>query len=637
MSHRGNTAGHRAFKQVRPTLESLEDRLTPSGGGWISSTQSGQSGVGIFGQYYDNTSMSGTPSFTRWDNLVDFSASGGNADPGGATGPGFGAVGPGGWSARWTGLLTANLDESYTFSINTSGDGVRLWVTPVGQQPGGPLIDDWTGHGQVNDTATLSLQAGQVYAVEMDATQASSISQPLSLQWSSPSTPLEDIEPVTQVGLNVDGYDALFANLVNGGTRSSWTAVNGSPTVPTDSDFWPENDAQILLAEGDRATDLGGSYLVQFNGTATVNYNIGSADADWWVNGVDLHSRILQAGQGYDPATNTTTATMVVQPNGFAIMYLTFTNTCRDPDALSDVTSISETGTTVTVSLPSVAGIAPDQTATISGLAGDSAGYNGSFLVTGVNPQDNTFTFTDTNPYLPFGFSGGSARFAGNGLTDLYVMQPTTEGGSTPLPVGTLFTPSALGMAGQVTTLRLMGLESVNANLTSNWSDRTLVSSQFLEWCRVQFRSDRGRHRFESANDRGRAVGGPGGVGQRDRQRYLHQYSVECLHRLHRQSGQPVRLRQRWRQPLQQRPGGPDLEAARLQPQGLHRVFQRDLELRLPPGLEPRRRLDQPTEPARTLRLPDSQPQRPPVSRGRRRRIRRRGDPRVNRGRQQRE
>ena len=39
-------------------------------------------------------------------------------------------------------------------------------------------------------------------------------------------------------------------------------------------------------------------------------------------------------------------------------------------------------------------------------------------------------------------------------------MQPSTPGGNTPLPVGTLFTPAALAMASQFTTLRLMGLET---------------------------------------------------------------------------------------------------------------------------------------------------------------------------------
>ena len=60
-----------------PHWKCFEQHVTPSvGGGWISSTQSGQSGDGLFGQYYSNSTLSGTPSFTRWDDRVDFSLPG---------------------------------------------------------------------------------------------------------------------------------------------------------------------------------------------------------------------------------------------------------------------------------------------------------------------------------------------------------------------------------------------------------------------------------------------------------------------------------------------------------------------------------------------------------------------------------
>ena len=94
---------------------------------------------------------------------------------------------------------------------------MRLWVAPVGQQLGSPIINDWTSHGQTTDTATMTLQAGQDYNVELDLSETTATVQQVQLQWSSPSTPLEDIEPATEVGLNVDGGDALFANMVNGG------------------------------------------------------------------------------------------------------------------------------------------------------------------------------------------------------------------------------------------------------------------------------------------------------------------------------------------------------------------------------------------------------------------------------------
>ena len=71
----GNTRKRRfsIWRRTRPFLEQLECRLTPSvGGGWISSTQFGQSGDGFLGQYYGNPNLKGTPAFTGWDDRIEF-------------------------------------------------------------------------------------------------------------------------------------------------------------------------------------------------------------------------------------------------------------------------------------------------------------------------------------------------------------------------------------------------------------------------------------------------------------------------------------------------------------------------------------------------------------------------------------
>ena len=144
-----------AARRARPFLERLENLIALSvGGGWINSTEFGQSGDGLLGQYFNNSTLSGTPSFTQWDNRVDSLWTAGNADPGGSTDPSFASVGPDNWSAEWTGVLTANFSETYTFQINSAGNGVRLWVAPLGQQ-GNPIINDWTNHGQVTARGEL--------------------------------------------------------------------------------------------------------------------------------------------------------------------------------------------------------------------------------------------------------------------------------------------------------------------------------------------------------------------------------------------------------------------------------------------------------------------------------------------------
>jgi hypothetical protein len=474
-------------------LELLEQRVALSvGGGWTSSTQSSQSGDGFFGQYYSNSSLSGTASFTRWDNRVDFFWPNSNASPGGSPSPGFSSVGPDNWSAKWTGTLIANFSETYTFRINSAANGVRLWVTPVGNSQGNPLIDDWTNHTLTSDTATLTLQAGQKYNVELDLSETTASVQEVQLQWSSPSTPTEDIEPVDQVGLNVDGWDALFANLINGGTRSAWWVPGtNNQYVNTDSNLWPEGDAEILLGEGDTTTQAGGAYLVQFTGMATVT-NIPQS-VDWVVDGTDLHSSVLQAGQGYNPSTNTTTATMVVPPSPWPGFYISFTNTSRGPNSAMNISSISESGQTVTVSVPSVAGISQNQRVTISGYTGNAVYYNGTYVITSVNSAQNTFTYTESYyTGIPKITGGSSTALVNpqNGITNIYVMQPSTLGGSTPIPAGTLFTPSAISMLSQYTALRFMGLSDTNGNLDSNWSDRTTPSDNF--WSAYTFNSGTG-------------------------------------------------------------------------------------------------------------------------------------------------
>ena len=292
--------------------------------------------------------------------------------------------------------------------------------------------------------------------------------------------------------MNVDGQDALFANMVNGGTHDSWW-VPGNPSlaVPTDANFWPEADTEVFLGEGDTTTEAGGAYLVQFTGMATVTD--WPQTVDWLVDGTDLQSSTLQAGQGYNPTTNTTTATMVVPPGPNAGFYMYLTNTSRNANSPLAITGISDSnGNTVTVSVSSVAGIAANQEVTIAGFTGSAAStYNGTFVITSVNTSNNTFTYTGGCCWGPVNPSGGTALVdPQNGITNLYVMQPTTLGGNTSIPVGTLFNPSALSMLAQYSVLRFMGLNATDGTLTSNWSDRTLVAGNF--WSGTSFNSQAG-------------------------------------------------------------------------------------------------------------------------------------------------
>ncbi len=369
----------------------------------------GFSNAGIQGEYYSSaTALPGTPvsapygnpAFTRQDVRIDFNW-GTAGQPGGSPDPVFASVSINNFSVLWSGAVIPKFSETYTFTATTVGGDV-IFIRPDGSSTWTTLVNDWTVHGTTVDTATYTFTAGQTYDIEMQYRQPTAgAAAECTLQWSSPSTPIEAIEPATPVGINFDGGDAAFANMVNGSTRNYWWVPgNTNETVATDSNFWPTADAELFLGEGDITLDSGGTYLIQFNGTAQVtNW---PQTVQFWV-GTTNYGSTLPAGAGYSSSNNVTTARMVLPSGSWNGMYLTFADTSRDGKVS--------------------------------------------------NPEHN-------------------------GITNLYVMQPTTLGGSTDPQPGTLFTNAALAMAAQYDTLRLMGFTDTNGSLVSNWSDRTIPADE---------------------------------------------------------------------------------------------------------------------------------------------------------------
>ena len=103
-----------------------------------------------------------------------------------------------------------------------------------------------------------------------------------------------------------------------------WTPLGGAATLPLDSQGWPQADAQIIVRD-DRvnqwyngpdpnapAIDIGGTYHLSFTGKATLS--------------PDYPNNYSVQNQVYDPATNTTTAELVVSHNTVQILYIDFTN-----------------------------------------------------------------------------------------------------------------------------------------------------------------------------------------------------------------------------------------------------------------------------------------------------------------------
>jgi hypothetical protein len=113
------------------------------------------SGTGLLAQYF-NDAGSGVYFtalvLTRTDPAVDFDWASASPDP---------AVQTDNFSVRWSGQVLAPVTGAYTFTT-TSDDGVRLYLN------GQLLIDNWTDHGVIQNSATIALAADQRYDIRMD-------------------------------------------------------------------------------------------------------------------------------------------------------------------------------------------------------------------------------------------------------------------------------------------------------------------------------------------------------------------------------------------------------------------------------------------------------------------------------------
>ncbi|HEV2640349.1 MAG TPA: carbohydrate-binding protein [Actinocrinis sp.] len=110
------------------------------------------SGQGLYGQYYDNINLSGSPVVSQVDQNYTDNFNG--AAP-------VAGVNATGWSAKWTGTITPTTTGTYYFST-TSDDGSRLFVN--GQE----LVNDWVDQGATTSDGQINLTAGQPVSIEVD-------------------------------------------------------------------------------------------------------------------------------------------------------------------------------------------------------------------------------------------------------------------------------------------------------------------------------------------------------------------------------------------------------------------------------------------------------------------------------------
>jgi hypothetical protein len=108
-------------------------------------------GTGLRGDYYAGRTLS-TLVMTRNDATVNFDW--------GSGGPGNG-VASDNFSVRWSGQVSPRFGGATTFHTR-SDDGVRLWID------GQLVIDNWTDHAPAENSASVTLTAGQRYDLKLE-------------------------------------------------------------------------------------------------------------------------------------------------------------------------------------------------------------------------------------------------------------------------------------------------------------------------------------------------------------------------------------------------------------------------------------------------------------------------------------
>jgi len=151
-------------------------------------------GTGLTAQFYNNTSLSGTPVLTLNNSTP-------NTDFNGAS-PGAG-VNATNWSAKWTGTLTVPTTGSYAFAV-TSDDGSRLSVN--GQQ----IVDQWRDQASTTAQGSMNLTAGQRVPIELDYYQGAGAAV-VNLAWARPDFTSPAIDAAVDLAKN-SSVAVVFAN-----------------------------------------------------------------------------------------------------------------------------------------------------------------------------------------------------------------------------------------------------------------------------------------------------------------------------------------------------------------------------------------------------------------------------------------
>jgi uncharacterized repeat protein (TIGR03806 family) len=191
--------------------------------GFVATSAIGN-GAGLLGNYWSNVtstaftnlSFNAPPTLTRTDAVINFNWTNTSPDP---------SVSPTNFTARWSGSVQAQFNETYTFSTLTDA-GVLLRVN------GQLLINKWVTQNPTTWTVSIPLKAQQRYNIEMEYFYGNQGSATAQLSWSSPSTPLELVPQSQLYPYSNPPPAVVLTNPANGATYTGTASV----TVGADAD-----------------------------------------------------------------------------------------------------------------------------------------------------------------------------------------------------------------------------------------------------------------------------------------------------------------------------------------------------------------------------------------------------------------
>jgi hypothetical protein len=312
-------------------LPSITQAVTnPVGGGILHS--------GLVGTYFSDTEF-GSEAFSRRDLRLDFDW-GTVRQPGGSLAwTRLGQVAADNYSVRWEGQLMPRFSETYT--LTAYADSVRIWIKPAADPAFAdtPLIDYWPASDPdqyAAQSAAYAFEAGLAYDIRIEYRERTGPAM-MRLLWSSPSTPLEVIQPTAMVGEIPPQRGVILADAVQSASNwgENYPSASTNPrrdgVLEVDADGWPTEDFSFILRPTDRTLHLG-TYLLMFEGMARVQIGVGGGQLMSADGSVAYGTATASDGtMGYDPATNTTTLRVVISNSNSDSFWPGFQNTRRSP------------------------------------------------------------------------------------------------------------------------------------------------------------------------------------------------------------------------------------------------------------------------------------------------------------------